>query len=63
MTFLPYFLSILCLPLLEAGEFRESENAYLTLSVAITLPEATVSDIIAGFFRRLGHMCRGRDQA
>lgn len=63
MTVLPYFLSIICLPLLEAGKFRENENTCLTLSVEITLPEATVSDTVDEFFRDLGHICRGRDQA
>lgn len=61
VSFLPYSLSTICLPLLEAGKFKGNENTYLTPSVEFTLPEASVSDIVAGSFRGLGHICRGRD--
>lgn len=63
VTLLPYSLSTICRPLLEVGEFRGNENTYLTPSVEFTLPEATVSNTVAGFFRELRHTCRGRDEA
>lgn len=61
-TDLPSIFPLYNLPVpMQVGAFRGNENTYLTPSVEFTLPEATVSDIVAGFFRGQGHFCRDRD--